>query len=94
MELSEKEINELLELTRDNNRMLHRMRRSMIWSKIFTFLYWMVILGVMGASYYFLQPYVTKYWDVYQSTMKTLEGVQQTGSTFQRDISVLLEKAQ
>ncbi|HXK31844.1 MAG TPA: hypothetical protein VJZ94_03965, partial [Candidatus Paceibacterota bacterium] len=94
MELSEKEINELLELTRDNNRMLHRMRRNMIWSKIFTFLYWMVILGVMGASYYFLQPYVTKYWDVYQSTMKTLEGVQQTGSTFQRDISVLLEKAQ
>ncbi|MDO8521457.1 MAG: hypothetical protein Q7S52_05055 [bacterium] len=93
MELNQQEIDELLKLTRDNNRMLHRMRRSMVWSQIFTFLYWMVILGSIGASYYYLQPYITKYWDIYQSTMKTLNEIQATGSSLSSDLSGLLEKA-
>lgn len=91
--MSENEINELLTLTRDNNRMLRKMRRSMVWSQIFTFLYWMVILGALGWSYYYFQPYVVKYWNIYQSTMKTLNEIQATGSSLSSDLSGLLEKA-
>ena len=94
MELSQQEIDELLTLTRDNNRLLRKMRRSMAWSKLFTILYWLAIFGALGWSYYFVQPYIAKYWDMYQSAMKTLNDVQQSGSAFQKDISVLLEKAQ
>lgn len=92
MELSEKEIDELMTLARENHRMLRRMRRNMVWSQIFTFIYWLVILGVAGASYYYLQPYVEKYWSVYQSTMATLEEIKETGGSLSNDIGGLLEK--
>ena len=95
MELSEHDkIDKLLKLAEDNNRMLHSMRRSMIWSQIFTFLYWMAILGMIGWSYYFLQPYALKYWDLYQSAMTKMESIEKTGQTFSGDIGGLLEKIQ
>ncbi len=77
MELNEEQkMDELLRLEQDNNHILHKMRRSMIWSHVFTFFYWLAILGVLGWSYYFVQPYVLKYWNVYQSAVKTLDGFQ------------------
>ena len=83
MEMSEREkIDELLELERDNNRILRKMRRGMAWGQFFTFLYWLVILGGVGASYFYLEPYVTKYWNVYQSAVKTLENVQKTANSY------------
>jgi hypothetical protein len=92
MELNEQEkIDELLKLERDNNHMLHKMRRSMVWGNIFTLFYWLVILGGLGASYYYLQPYVMKYWNVYQSAVQTLESVQKTTSAIPTDINGLLK---
>lgn len=92
MELGEQKIDELLKLERENNRILHKMRRSMIWGSIFTFLYWLVILGSIGASYYYLQPYITKYWNTYQTTMKTLDDIQKTGSALPRNLQDMLDK--
>lgn len=94
MELTEHDkMDELLKLERDNNHILHKMRRGMIWSQIFTFFYWMVILGSIGWSYYYLQPYITKYWNTYQSMMKTLDSVEKTGQSFSNNLNGLLEKA-
>ena len=94
MELSDHEkTDEILALTRDNNRILHRMRRNMVWGHVFTFLYWLVILGGIGWSYYYLDPYITRYWDVYQSMMQTLDSIQQNGSSLSSDLRGLLEKA-
>lgn len=80
---------ELLDLTRENNRILRSMHRRMLWSQIFTFLYWLVILGVMGWSYYYLQPYLDKYWNAYQTMTKTLNNFEGGGKM---DIQGLLEK--
>lgn len=79
---------ELLDLTRENNRILRSMHRRMLWSQIFTFLYWMVILGVMGWSYYYLQPYLDKYWGAYQQMTKTLSNFENSSNSLQG----LLEK--
>ena len=92
MASEQERLDELLDLTRENTKILRKMRRNMAWSRLFTFLYWMVILGTIGWSYYLLQPYMVKYWGIYQQVMETLNGVQQTGSSFQKEISVLLEK--
>ena len=91
MELGEQKIDELLKLERENNRILHKMRRSMVWSSIFTFLYWLVILGGIGASYYYLQPYVIKYWNTYQSAVKTLDNVQKAGNALPANLDSLLK---
>ena len=34
-------IDEILDLTRENNRILRTMHRRMLWSQIFTFIYWL-----------------------------------------------------
>lgn len=85
-------LNTLLELTKENNRILRSMHRRMLWSQIFTIIYWLVILGVMGWSYYYLQPYFEKYLSTYQSIMKTLDNVQSQGSTLPTDFKGILEK--
>ena len=59
-------IDELLDLTRENNKILRSMHRRMLWSQLFTFIYWLIILGVVGSAYYFAQPYFQKYVHSYQ----------------------------
>ena len=85
-------LDEILELTKENNRMLRSMHRRMLWSQIFTFIYWAIILGVMGWSYYLLQPYMMKYWDMFQQLSGQLTGLQSGGIMLPSDIQGLLEK--
>lgn len=87
-------LDELLELTRDNNRILHKMRRTQFWSSFFSYVYWLAILGALGWSVYYLQPYVEKYWNAYQAAMKTLQSIEETGRSLPTDINSILEKVQ
>jgi hypothetical protein len=47
-----------LELARENNRMLKKLIRKERWASLMRILYWLVILGVTLATYYYLQPYI------------------------------------
>ncbi len=85
-------IDEILDLTRENNRILRSMHRRMLWSQVFTFLYWLVILGIAGWSYYFFQPYVVKYLHSYEVIMKSLDAVDQGGKSLPANIQELLDK--
>ena len=68
-------LDEMLELTRENNRILRSMHRRMMWSQVFTFIYWLIILGVAGWSFYFLQPYMAKYINTYQTIIKQIDSL-------------------
>lgn len=47
-----------IELTKENNRLLHSMRRAAWWSTIFRVLWMAIIIGVpVVVYYYFLMPY-------------------------------------
>lgn len=49
------------ELTQENNRILRGMRSAARWGRFFSILWWVLILAVSGATYYYyLQPYVEK----------------------------------
>ena len=70
----QQEIEELKELVQrdiaigaETRDMVHQMRRSARWGLFFTVLYWLLILGVLGASYYYVSPYINKIFGVYQS---------------------------
>ena len=91
-EIDGEKIDELLKLTRENNSMLTSMRRRMLWSQFFTYIYWLVIIGAMGWSYYFLQPYLEKYWEVYQRMSTQLAGIESGGISLPADLKGLLEK--
>lgn len=85
-------IDEILDLTRENNRILRTMHRRMLWSQIFTFIYWLVILGIAGWSYYFLQPYLTKYLNSYETIMNALDTMDQGGKALPSNLQGLLDK--
>ncbi len=70
---SKKLLQETLELTKDNNKMLLSMRRSQKISNIMSFVYWIFIIGSAIGAYYFIQPFVDQLKSVYGSASKTLK---------------------
>ena len=85
-------MDELLDLTRENNRILRGMHRRMFWSHIFTYVYWLIILGVAGSTYYFFQPYVQKYISTYQTIMHTLDRLDTESKSLPSNLQGILDK--
>jgi len=48
-----------LELTRENNKLLKKMHRSIQWGRFFRIIYWVVIIAAGFGAYYFVQPYIS-----------------------------------
>ncbi len=68
METEEQEMLErVLKLSEQNNRILRGMRREATWSRIFHILYWVLIIGVSVASYYYIKPYLGQLNDALES---------------------------
>ncbi len=69
-----------LELTEENNEMLHSMRRRAFWGGVLKFIWWVAILFVLPAlAYYlYLAPYVTEALNTYgkfQSGVEEAQGI-------------------
>ncbi|PIR38203.1 MAG: hypothetical protein COV34_01125 [Candidatus Zambryskibacteria bacterium CG10_big_fil_rev_8_21_14_0_10_42_12] len=54
----DRKVQELLSLTRENNTMLHKMRRSQRIANIMRVVYWLILAGAAIGAYYFIQPYI------------------------------------
>ncbi len=60
------EVEELKEISADTNRLMHSMRRSQRWHTIFQIVWWLTIVGITGAAYYYyVQPYVEQVMSTY-----------------------------
>jgi uncharacterized membrane protein len=57
---SQKLLEETLTLEQENNKMLRSMKRSMLWGRVMTVIYWLLIIGISVGAFYFLQPYVNQ----------------------------------
>lgn len=56
-----------IELTRENNKLLKKIRRNGIIANIMRLVWWGIIIGVPLALYYYvLQPYIAELASVYQ----------------------------
>ncbi len=89
MDQDSRKIDELLELTRDNNKILHGMRRVQRWNSFFTFVYWAVILGSIFGTYYYLQPRIEKYINLFQTSAGTLQKLQKGVSSIPTDAQAI-----
>jgi len=47
-----------LELSAENNKMLHSIKRGIFWGKIMRIVYWVIILGIGVGLYYYVEPYI------------------------------------
>ncbi|MCR4306565.1 MAG: hypothetical protein NUV42_01205 [Candidatus Yonathbacteria bacterium] len=74
-------LEDILGLTQENNKLLKKMHRASIWRHVFSALYWIVIVGAMLGSYYYLQPYIDVLIEAYDTLISSVESVQNLGST-------------
>ncbi len=63
----ETRVREIERIVKDNNQMLHRMRRAQMWSSVMRVVYWFIILGGGIATYYYLGPILQKLLGFYTS---------------------------
>ncbi|MEK9182561.1 MAG: hypothetical protein AAB809_00600 [Patescibacteria group bacterium] len=76
---SKKLLQDTLTLTKENNEMLHSMRRSMRFQRMMTILYWVLIIGSALGAYYFIQPYIDQLMGVYSGAGDVLDNIKQFG---------------
>ncbi len=58
------------DLTKENNEMLHGVKRHNRRSTIFTIVYWVLIIGASVGALYIIQPYI----DLIVKTYKEVQG--------------------
>lgn len=71
--MEEKELREMLELTRENNKILQGIQRSNRVGRLFRIVYWMFIIGSFVGTYYYLQPYIDQMLQLYTQIFATLK---------------------
>ena len=68
-------LQESLQLGRDNNKMLHKLRRGQKWSNYTRLVYFIFIAGLVVVSYVFTKPYVQKFMGVYNQTTSNVNNL-------------------
>lgn|SRR3989344_1365315 len=80
---------ETYRLAEENNRLLRRVRRSLAWSNVMSFFYYALIIGVPVILYYFfLQPYIGQFLDLYRGIGGGAGELQNFGSQLQQSQGV------
>lgn len=74
-------IDELFELTKENNKILRKMRSSQKWASITRLFYWLVIIGISIGAYYYVEPYLKQVLSLYSQSKATLDKVQNLGNS-------------
>ncbi|MES2014785.1 MAG: hypothetical protein V4437_03155 [Patescibacteria group bacterium] len=87
--MDEQKLGEIYELVKDNNRILHAMRRDAFIGGIIKFIFWIIVLVILPyISWLFIQPYVQGALDTYQNVKQTTSSVSNTTTA---DLSKLQE---
>ncbi len=73
-------LQEVHDLSKENNKILHGIRRSNRWSSIFRAIYWIIIIGVSIGAFVFLQPYITSALKAYKDIQSGINSVKSATS--------------
>jgi hypothetical protein len=80
-----KMVEETMELSKDNNRMLHAIQRRAKTALVFRVVYWVFIIGAAAGAFYFIQPYVDGIMNAYTGFVDTQHKVAEFGDKFSFD---------
>lgn len=80
---SKKLLEETFALTEENNKMLHKVRNVQKWAAFWQTFKILLIIGIAFGSFYFLEPYINKMVNLYNSVYGTTQKVNDQNSSFQ-----------
>lgn len=89
MDLDARKLDELLEITRENNKILRGMRRTQRWKSFFSFVYWMLILGSIFGVYYYFQPTIKKYTETIQTSVGIIQNFEKSIGSIPTDMQTV-----
>lgn len=81
---SKAQLEEALSLAKENNIMLKTLKRSLLWSRAWHVLYWVIIIGSTVGAYYYIQPYLEKLIGVYSGAQQNLDSVNSILNSFKK----------
>ena len=64
-----------LELSQENNKILHSIKRHLLIGRIFRIIYWVVIIGAAIGIYYYMEPYLDAIKGAYNSIKTDFQGI-------------------
>ena len=64
-----------LKISEENNQILHKIRKTMLWGHIFRIFYWVILLLSVFGVYFLLQPFIEGILDVYKNTGVSFEKI-------------------
>lgn len=70
---SKKLLEQTLDLAKENNEMLRKVRRVQKMTIFFNFLYWFLIIAIAIGALYFIQPFIDQTQDFFKSAGITLD---------------------
>jgi len=73
---SKKLLEETLAVAKENNDMLHSLRRSMRFARFMSILYWVFIIGSAVGAYYLIEPYIDQVKSIYGGASDMLNSFQ------------------
>ncbi|MDP3956065.1 MAG: hypothetical protein Q8Q18_02375 [bacterium] len=82
MSIDEREFRRLAEMVKDNNKMLHKIRRNAAVGTTMRAVYYFVILGFAVGSYYYLQPIIQIGKDSFGNILDSISSIRQAADGF------------
>lgn len=76
-------LEETFNLAQENNKMLRKVRSVQKWAIFWSGLKIIIIIGIALGSFYFLEPYINKMADLYNSISGTTQKLNDSSSSFQ-----------
>ena len=73
----EKLLEETFKIEKENNEMLHTLYRDMVMGRAFRIFYWVIILGILVGSFYYIQPYIDPILKMYNKATSLVSGLGQ-----------------
>ncbi len=54
----QRKIDRILKLTEENNSLLHKLHRSMIYRRMISIFYWILVIAITFGTYYYIQGFL------------------------------------
>ena len=79
---NQEKLEEVYEMTLENNQILRSMRKQQYIANAFRFIYWLVILGALGGAYFYVRPVIKAVSDNKTKFQQAFEQFNQIRSQF------------
>ena len=81
-------LEEAVELSRENNKMLKSIRSASRWARVWRIFYWTVIVVITLGSYYYIQPYIKQLKNVYSGFQSDVDQIKSVTTSVQNVIKI------